>query len=464
MKNIPLLRDSSCVREKRRRSIATVALTSILLLWALGASPVLAVPGETTNLGWCSGSKTCLEWTPTPQAVRYAVYRGIPSQLPMLLNAGVDSCDRRAHNAQNVAFPLDEVPAAGSMFWYLVVAENACGQGPAGNATAGQRVLNASGFCQPWCSNGVLDGDESDTDCGGPSCAPCGTGKTCFGGIDCASVHCTAGQCVAPSCTDGLNNGSESEIDCGGSCPPCGVAQICCVSGDCLTGNCVNGACQGLPQGSACASPSLCQSGFCVDGVCCNNSCTGTCRACSAAKKGSGANGTCGNVANGTDPDAECPGAAVCNGSGSCVAPNGTPCAVGAECQSGNCVDSVCCNTTCASLCQACSMAKTGMASGTCANVTNGTDPDNECPGVCNNGACASANGTACVINANCASNFCVDGFCCNVSCSGLCQACSAARKGSGANGTCGNVANGTDPDNECAGVSTCNGAGACTP
>ena len=31
--------------------------------------------------------------------------------------------------------------------------------------------------------------------------------------------------------------------------------------------------------------------------------------------------------------------------------------------------------------CQACSAAKTGGTSGTCADVTVGSDPDDECPG-----------------------------------------------------------------------------------
>lgn len=48
------------------------------------------------------------------------------------------------------------------------------------------------------CSNGVLDGDESDLDCGG-SCAACGTGATCGTGADCQSGICTGSVCEAPT-------------------------------------------------------------------------------------------------------------------------------------------------------------------------------------------------------------------------------------------------------------------------
>jgi hypothetical protein len=150
-----------------------------------------------------------------------------------------------------------------------------------------------------------------------------------------------------------------------------------------------------------------------------------------------------------------------CNGAGACETGNGAACSQASQCQSGFCVDGVCCNTACSGLCQACSNAKTGSANGTCANITINTDPDNECSGgaSCSGGACTQ--GATCMTGSGCASGFCVDGFCCNSACSGLCQACSNAKTG-GANGTCANVTVNTDPDNECSGAALCN-AGKCT-
>jgi len=71
---------------------------------------------------------------------------------------------------------------------------------------------------------------------------------------------------------------------------------------------------------------------------------------------------------------------------------NGTTCSTGSECCSGHCVDGYCCNTACTETCKACNI--TGHL-GTCTNIPDGQDPDNECSatecgtGNCNgNGAC----------------------------------------------------------------------------
>ena len=47
---------------------------------------------------------------------------------------------------------------------------------------------------QNTCSDSLLNGDETDTDCGG-SCSPCGGGKKCASGSDCASTICDASVC-----------------------------------------------------------------------------------------------------------------------------------------------------------------------------------------------------------------------------------------------------------------------------
>ncbi len=200
------------------------------------------------------------------------------------------------------------------------------------------------------------------------------------------------------------------------------------------------------------------------------------------------------------------------------------PAAVGAACTSaadcgGPCVAGFCCNNACGGTCRACSNAKTGAANGTCANVKNGTDPDNECAAatctvtsgsatrtpkqtcngagactttaasscglyLCNGAACRTTctadgncastaycagtscvakktNGSACTAANQCTSGFCVDGVCCNAACTGKCQACSNAKTGA-ANGACANVKAGTDPDGECAAASCT--AGRATP
>ncbi len=66
--------------------------------------------------------------------------------------------------------------------------------------------------------------------------------------------------------------------------------------------------------------------------------------------------------------------------------------------------------------------------------------------------------GNPCSANAQCSSNFCVDGLCCNSACTGFCERCNDA----GSLGLCIPTQSGQDPDNECAGADACNGQGAC--
>jgi hypothetical protein len=96
-----------------------------------------------------------------------------------------------------------------------------------------------------------------------------------------------------------------------------------------------------------------------------------------------------------------------------CLANNGQTCSTGMECSSGSCVDNVCCGSTSCGTCMACSNAKTGAASGTCAAILTG-QADSRCTkvlpcgfdGTCNGaGACRNA-----VSGTNCAAASCTAG------------------------------------------------------
>jgi hypothetical protein len=71
-------------------------------------------------------------------------------------------------------------------------------------------------------------------------------------------------------------------------------------------------------------------------------------------------------------------------------------------------------------------------------------------------------NAQACLTAADCGSGFCIDGVCCDSGCAGTCQACTAAKKGSGVDGVCGFIKFDTNPNNECAIGSACDGSGTC--
>lgn len=112
-------------------------------------------------------------------------------------------------------------------------------EGPDLTTTGGDETAGVS------CGNGVRDGDETDVDCGGPTCDACGTGQGCVEASDCASMTCDAGACVEPTCTDAVMNGLETDVDCGGgACPACSDGQGCAEASDCTSGVCSDGACQ----------------------------------------------------------------------------------------------------------------------------------------------------------------------------------------------------------------------------
>ncbi len=220
-------------------------------------------------------------------------------------------------------------------------------------------------------------------------------------GLLCAPVDVpttTTTTLPAASCVDAIRNGTETDIDCGGNCPPCNTGQQCLGGSDCAPGNnCSGGVCTTyLPNGSACSSDGECQSAFCVDGSCCDTSCSGSCRACSAAKRGSGTDGTCGNISAGSDPDSECSTSSVqfcgtsgtCSGAGSC-----SLYAAGTVCGAGSCSSGVSMSD---SLCD---------GAGTC--VVPGPQPCS--PYVCGPSACK----MSCSSPADCHAGYsCVAGFC----------------------------------------------------
>jgi hypothetical protein len=97
-----------------------------------------------------------------------------------------------------------------------------------------------------------------------------------------------------------------------------------------------------------------------------------------AAGTGGGGGGTnaCGDgIQNGDETDVDCGGSCPpCATGRHCLAP--------ADCATGFCPadDHVCCASACDGVCQACAAAKTSSSDGTCAAVSNGTDPDSDCP------------------------------------------------------------------------------------
>ncbi|RMG96973.1 MAG: hypothetical protein D6705_09875 [Deltaproteobacteria bacterium] len=69
----------------------------------------------------------------------------------------------------------------------------------------------------------MQNGDETDVDCGGTFCPPCGTGGTCNGDGDCASGQCEGGLCA---CVDGIEQFGTTNDDLAFRLSPLGAGSI----------------------------------------------------------------------------------------------------------------------------------------------------------------------------------------------------------------------------------------------
>lgn len=265
------------------------------------------------------------------------------------------------------------------------------------------------------CNGTVDDGNPG----GGFACNTGQPGVCATGTTQCVSgaLICVPNQSPSTEVCDGLDNNCNGTVD-DGAASSCNDGLTCttdvCSGGACahpiISGNClIAGVCYAngtLRPGFPCQ---LCNSSVSTTNwsnvtagtVCAAASCTGSVFTAASVCNGAGSC-TAGSTTNcspytcnagGTacltscTTSSQCASGFYCNGS-TCVAKKaaGAVCSGAQECLSGNCVDGVCCNTACNSICQRCNIAG---SIGTCTNIPAGTDPDNECAGNCNGaGAC----------------------------------------------------------------------------
>jgi hypothetical protein len=384
----------------------------------------------------------------------------------------------------NGTTPIDHEP----------VADNTpCGAGAKCEAAGSGFEQTSAQVCQAGaCLNPVISTCDLYK-CNGTACF-----QACGGNGDCvAGSYCTGGQCVPVAglgipcmndagCASGqCADGVCCNVDCMGLCQTCALAGQLGVCSNIPAGTdpanecadpqaCSGGECKN-PNGETCAAGADCVSGICEDGVCCNATCGGDCKRCNLA----GSVGSCEDVPV-NQTSGVCNNGSVCNGMGSCKKVNGEPCNGNGDCLSNACPSEgvsqkVCCNTACGGTCQSCLAAKTGGTTGTCGNITSGANPDNDCAAgqVCNGaGVCKKVNGQSCSSLTECLSGFCPSesgqDICCNSACNSTCVSCKASYTG-GADGTCGNVLDKTDPNDDCSGTcdpqtgsGCCDGTGMC--
>ncbi|MFT3772690.1 MAG: kelch repeat-containing protein [Minicystis sp.] len=209
------------------------------------------------------------------------------------------------------------------------------------------------------------------------------------------------------------------------------------------------------PLGDACTLDAECNAGHCVAGICCDEACVGTCRSCTAAGKGSGADGVCGNAAAGTPAGVACAAGTdveehrSCDGNGSSVIDSLKICKPNACAPDG-----LACLTYCDDTlpCSASGWCDVGAAG-------DGGIPDDAGPhaGTCQD---KQDNAAQCTADIQCKSGHCVDDVCCENACTGQCEACDST----GFVGLCRPVGAKDAPEpphgtrTACAGSGTCQG------
>ena len=329
------------------------------------------------------------------------------------------------------------------------------------SATCGSWPDSCGGMQQ--CNNNTKDGNETDVDCGGGGgcTVKCGQGKKCNGAGDCTSGFCVEGVCCNGACNsacqsclaankvsgaDGTCGNIKAGMDPKNQCVDQGQAT-CATDGQCDGA----GACRYYATGSVC-----------VPASCANMTTLNKADTCTAAHTCMD-NGTqgCGNyICTNSACKTTCSGNADCaNNTFYCAAPNCMPkkpdgqlCGSNGECTNGNCVDGVCCNNPCGSTCMACNVAGNF---GVCTNIPSGMiDTSPACSGAyaCDGmGACKANLGQPCSGGSDCLSSYCIDGFCCNNTCVGVCRACNV----SGMHGTCTPTPDGMN-DGSCSGAKVC--------
>lgn len=333
----------------------------------------------------------------------------------------------------------------------------------------------SEGTCSP-VPEGVKARSASECPVEDPS--TCGRDGTCDGNGACrlyvASVTCKGGTCDSDAVSgayvcDGKGVCKPGPV---AVCYPYGCADgkcrdKCATDGECAAGGkCMENSCGKVPNGRKCGKNDDCISDHCADGYCCNDTCDGACLSCNQT----GFEGQCRSVGRGmmhskcqVEKGTTCGMTGVCDGFGSCsVYAEDTTCS-SPSCSSddvastpgtcdGNgvceppmqvkCAPYKCIGTTCATKCTT-DMQCSGM--NTCVSGSCGTKPM----------------GAVCAAAAECSSNFCVDGICCESACQGACLTCGL----SSSPGRCVNVAAGRDdPHKQCkdTGVASCGTDGKC--
>lgn len=287
------------------------------------------------------------------------------------------------------------------------------------------------------------------------------TGDKCTLATDCASKYCVDGVCCATDCSDSCNACNVPGKE--GTCTPVPLGQTPATGhascGPDATSTCGrDGTCDGTGLCRKYDSQTVCKPSSCDTSsnlFVANSTCDGngncispssiTCAPYVCKQDGTACYPDC------TTGGAECSDGNVCTNSSCGLKVDGSTCAVPSDCESNQCIDSVCCHTACDGQCQACDLTATR---GTCATVLSGQPHASHAPCNTSNATC----GGSCAGNANACTYPSTSTICQNQSCNAAIVTYASKCDGSGncAAPTPATLACQAPPTN---GAATCNGS-----
>jgi hypothetical protein len=264
-----------------------------------------------------------------------------------------------------------------------------CTNAPVADGSKPNGVTDTVGDCKkPVCQGGQSTVEDDDTDV--PDDAKECTADACNNGSathDPVQDGTPCGGSPTTTCQNGVCVGCMSDNDC--NAPECQTATCqnqVCVNGNepsgtpCNNGNGVcdgAGVCEECVVDDDCNDPAL---------ICTNNQCVNSCND---------------STTNGTETDQDCGGACP-----PCA--DGLMCALDEDCASGVCTGTTCTAPSCTDLLQ------------------NGDETDVDCGGACAMAPTSKTcpDGDKCLVNADCASNFCrmADHLCYPATCNNAAQ------------------------------------------
>ncbi len=312
-------------------------------------------------------------------------------------------------------------------------ADGACGPVAAGTDPKNSCTDDGSPSCQ---QDGACDGSGACRKYASQAaCSP----TACTKGSDCTSGFCVDGVCCDSACGSpchactAAKKGGGLDGVCGAAAADTDPHDDCAIDASYPESCKADGLCDGT---GACRvdakAGTVCDATTCADGMVTAPACDGlgfcvkaavSCAPYVACGSSSACATSCGS-------DQDCSTGAFClTADHTCHGhfDLGAACTSDGECDSGHCVDEVCCNATCDKGCEACTSAKKGAGNdGECGPVAAGTDPRDGCAtsdatscgtdGACDGkGACRlHALGTACgqpACEGNAAETLACDGF-----------------------------------------------------